>query len=243
MRRIRVGTWRDDTTGPMQVVSGRVGRERVHFEAPAAAILDREIAMFLDWFEGAAAKDWVVKAAIAHLWFVTIHPFDDGNGRIARAIADPALARSEESPQRFYSMSAQIRTERATYYEILERTQKATLDITPWMEWFLLCLGRAIEGAQSMLSGVLDKARFWDAIGDLSLNARQRPVLNRRLKGFEGKLTTSKWAALAKCSHDTALRDILPLVDKGILIRNPAGGRSTSYALANIHNPEVSDNS
>jgi Fic family protein len=234
MRRIRVGTWRDDSSGPMQVVSGAAGRERVHFEAPAAERLDPEMRDFLDWFNGNAETDWVVKAGLAHLWFVTIHPFDDGNGRIARAIADLALARSEQSPQRFYSMSAQIRQESAAYYDILERTQKATMDITPWMDWFLVCLGRAIEGAQATLGNVLSKARFWDAIGDSPLNARQRLVLNRLLEGFEGKLTTSKWAGLAKCSHDTALRDILPLVERGILVRNPEGGRSTSYALAKI---------
>lgn len=234
MRRIRVGAWRDDSGGPMQVISGAVGRERVHFEAPAAERLDSQMRDFLDWFNGNAETDWVLKSGLAHLWFVTIHPFDDGNGRIARAIADLALARSEQSPQRFYSMSAQIRQESTAYYDILERTQKATMDITPWMEWYLVCLGRAIEGAQVTLGAVLAKARFWESIGDFSLNQRQRLVLNRLLDGFDGKLTTSKWAKLAKCSHDTALRDILPLVERGILVRNPEGGRSTSYALAKI---------
>ena len=234
MRRIRVGAWRDDSRGPMQVVSDAVGRERVHFEAPAAERLDAEMRDFLDWFNGNAETDWVVKAGLAHLWFVTIYPFEDGNGRIARAIADLALARSERSSQRFYSMSAEIREEHAAYYDILERTEKGTMDITPWMDWFLACLGRAIEGAQAILGNVLSKARFWDAMGDSPLNARQRLALNRLLDGFEGKLTTSKWANLAKCSHDTALRDILPLVERGILRRNPEGGRSTSYALAKI---------
>jgi Fic family protein len=234
MRRIRVGAWRDDSGGPMQVISGAVGRERVHFEAPAAERLDSQMGDFLDWFNGSAETDWVVKSGLAHLWFVTIHPFDDGNGRIARAIADLALARSEQSPQRFYSMSAQIRQESTAYYDILERTQRATMDITPWMEWYLVCLGRAIEGAQITLGAVLAKARFWESIGDFSLNQRQRLVLNRLLDGFDGKLTTSKWAKLAKCSHDTALRDILPLVEREILVRNPEGGRSTSYALARV---------
>lgn len=234
MRRIRVGAWRDDTGGPMQVVSGPVGRERVHFEAPAAGRVDGEMQAFLDWFNGEAETDWVVKAGLAHLWFVTIHPLDDGNGRIARAIADMALARSEKSTQRFYSMSAQIRQERAAYYDILERTQKGTMDITPWMDWFLGCLGRAIEGAQATLAAVLSKARFWETFADFPLNERQRLVLNRLLDGFEGKLTTSKWAKLAKCSHDTALRDIAALVEGGILVRNPEGGRSTSYGLASI---------
>ena len=173
-----------------------------------------------------------MRAALAHLWFVTIHPFEDGNGRIARAIADMALARSENSPQRFYSMSAQIRQERNAYYTILEQTQKGTMDITPWMEWFLNCLGRAIDGAQTTLSAVLAKGRFWERIQTNSLNERQRLVLNRLLDGFEGKLTTAKYAKLSKCSHDTALRDILPLIDRGILLRSAERGRSTSYVLA-----------
>ena len=234
MRRIRVGAWRDDSSGPMRVVSGAVGRERVHFEAPAAGRLDREMQVFLDWFDEKTESDWVMKAGLAHLWFVTIHPFDDGNGRIARAIADMALARSEQSAQRFYSMSAQIRQEYATYYDILENTQKGEMDITPWMDWFLGCLGRAIDGAQAILGTILFKARFWEAIGDFPLNERQRLVLNRLLDGFDGKLTTRKWAKLAKCSHDTALRDIAALVEGGILVRNPEGGRSTSYGLASI---------
>ena len=181
----------------------------------------------------------MLKAGLAHLWFVTIHPFDDGNGRIARAIADMALARSENSPQRFYSMSAQIRQERNAYYDILEATQKGTMDITPWMEWFLGCLGRAIDGAQTTLGAVLAKARFWEPIAGVAINDRQRLVLNRLLDGFEGKLTTSKYAKLAKCSQDTALRDILPLVERGILVRNPEGGRSTSYSLGKI--PQLRD--
>jgi Fic family protein len=234
MRRITVGAWRDDSSGPMQVVSGSIGRERVHFEAPAAKRLESEMRAFLDWFNGNAEADWVVKAGLAHLWFVTIHPFDDGNGRIARAIADLALARSEQSSQRFYSMSAQIRQERADYYNILERTQKGTMDVTPWMKWFLGCLGRAIKGAQATLGTVLSKARFWEAFGDALLNHRQRVVINRLLDGFEGKLTTMKYAKLAKCSHDTALRDVTALVERGILVRNPGGGRSTSYALAKV---------
>jgi Fic family protein len=185
---------------------------------------------FLQWFNSGADIDPVLKAGLAHFWFVTIHPFDDGNGRIARAIADMALTRSE-GPQRFYSMSTQIRQERDAYYDILEQTQKGPLDITPWMGWFLDCLGRAIDSAQITLSGVLAKARFWEEISRVAINERQRLVLNRLLDGFEGKLTTSKYAQLAKCSHDTALRDILALVENGILVRNPEGGRSTSYAL------------
>ena len=232
MNKIKTGAWRDDRTGPMEVVSGPIGKERVHFVAPAAARLDREMKAFLEWFNANADSDPVLKAGLAHLWFVTIHPFDDGNGRIARGIADMALARSENSPQRFYSMSAQIRRERDAYYGILEQTQKGTLDVTPWMEWFLGCLGGAIDAAQTTLSAVLAKALVWEAIAGVAINERQRLVLNRLIDGFEGKLTTSKYAKLAKCSQDTALRDILPLVERGILVRNPGGGRGTSYALA-----------
>jgi Fic family protein len=237
MTKIRVGGWRNDSTGPMEVVSGPFGKERVHFQAPPAARLDGEMKEFLDWFNAETGMDAVLKSALAHLWFVTLHPFDDGNGRIARAISDLTLARSENSSQRFYSMSAQIRQERNAYYDILEQSQKGTMDITPWMEWFLGCLGRAIEGAQTTLGTVLSKARFWEAIAGVPLNERQRRVINRLLDGFEGKLTTSKYAKLAKCSQDTALRDILPLVECGILIKNPEGGRSTSYALAESPEP------
>jgi Fic family protein len=239
MHRITVGAWRDDRTAPTQVVSGPVGRERVHFEAPAAERLEEEMLRFLDWFNGDATTEPVLKAALAHLWFVTIHPFDDGNGRIARAIADMSLARSEGSSQRFYSMSAQIREERGEYYGMLERTQKATMDVTPWMEWFVGCLTRAIEGAQAALSGVIAKARYWEKLRDVPLNERQRLLINRMLEGFEGKLTTSKWAALTKSSSDTALRDIQQLVHFGVLIRNAAGGRSTSYSLNGL--PESED--
>jgi Fic family protein len=231
MTKIRVGAWRNDSAGPMQVVSGPVGKERVHFRAPAAERVDHEMQLFLGDFNGKRI-DAVLKAALAHLWFVTIHPFDDGNGRIARAIADMALARSENSPQRFYSMSAQIRQERNAYYGILEETQKGRLDITPWMGWFLGCLGRAIDGAQTTLAAVLAKARFWESMAGVALNDRQRLVVNRLLDGFEGKLTSSKYAKLMKCSQDTAARDIGSLVEYGVLVRNPGGGRSTSYSLA-----------
>lgn len=231
MTAIKVGAWRNDSTGPMQVVSGPIGKEHVHYEAPKAQRVGREMKSFLAWFEGAKKIDQVLTAGMAHLWFVTIHLFDDGNGRIARAIADMALARSEHSPQRFYSMSAQIRQERKNYYDILEQTQKGTMDVTPWMEWFLGCLGRAIDGAQETLSGVLAKARFWDRIKDVKLHDRQRLVINRLLDGFEGKLTTSRYAALAKCSQDTAHRDILELIHRGVMIQNPEGGRSTNYSL------------
>jgi len=235
MRKLRVGAWRDDTTGPMQVVSGPVGRQRVHFQAPAAEHLNREMRAFLRWFNegtGPAVIDDVLKAGLAHLWFVTIHPFDDGNGRIARAIADLGLARSEHSTQRFYSMSAQIRRERNDYYDILERAQKGTMDVTAWMDWFLGCLGSAIDGAETTLATVLRKARFWQEHRDVPINDRQRVMLNRLLDGFLGKLTTSKWAVITKCSSDTALRDILDLVKRGVLVRNLGAGRSTSYSLA-----------
>ena len=232
MTKITTGAWRDDGAGPMEVVSGPVGKEKLHFQAPAAGRLPREMEIFLKSFDARSDVDPVLRAALAHLWFVTIHPFDDGNGRIARAIADMALARSEKSPQRFYSMSSQIRHERDAYYDVLEKTQKGTLDITPWMEWFLSCLGRAIDGAQVTLGAVIAKARFWETIADVAINERQRLVLNRLFDSFDGKLTSSKYAKLAKCSQDTAQRDINSLAERGILVRNAAGGRSTSYQLA-----------
>ncbi len=232
LRKITVGGWRTEKSGPMQVVSGAPGRERVHYEAPAARKLDHEMKAFLEWFNKNDAIDPVLKAGVAHFWFVTIHPFEDGNGRIARAIADMALARSEKSPQRFYSMSAQIRLERSTYYDRLEAAQKGGLDITSQLEWFLECLDRAIGGAETLLSAIFEKARFWEHHAGASFNDRQRIVINRLLNGFEGKLTSSKWAKLGKCSPDTALRDIDDLVMRGVLVKDAAGGRSTSYSLA-----------
>jgi Fic family protein len=232
LQKITVGNWRDDSGGPMQVASGPIGRQRVHYQAPPAARLSEEMDRFLNWFESSGKTDALLVAGLAHLWFVTIHPFDDGNGRIARAIADMALARSEHSEQRFYSMSAQIRRERNTYYTTLEHTQKGTLDVTQWQEWFLSCLDRAIKDSQGVLSGVLNKARFWQRVARQPLNARQVLVLNKLLDDFEGKLTTSKWAKLAKSSQDTAYRDILDLVERGLLRKDPSGGRSTSYSLA-----------
>jgi Fic family protein len=232
MSKITVGAWRTDASGPMQVVSGPIGRTRVHYEAPGAERLEAEMRAFLDWLnDGAVSCDPIIKAALAHLWFVTIHPFDDGNGRIARAITDMALARSEQSAQRFYSMSSQIRAERKTYYETLEATQKGSLDVTLWLRWFLACLDRAFDRAETILGTVLQKARFWETHSTAPLNERQRPILNRLLDGFEGKLTSSKWAKLAKCSQDTALRDIDDLLSRGILAKNEGGGRSTSYSL------------
>ncbi len=232
MSRIVVGAWRTASSGPMQVVSGRIGRERVHFEAPHADRLAVDMRAFLDWFESDVPIDPVLKAAVAHLWFLTIHPFDDGNGRIARAIADLALARSESDARRFYSVSAQIRVERSAYYDILETTQKGDLDISPWLQWFLACLDRAFQGAEAVVAQVVAKARFWESAADRPLSARQRLVVSRMLGGFEGKITTSKWAKIAKTSTDTALRDIDDLVGRQILIRDTAGGRSTSYLLA-----------
>jgi Fic family protein len=234
MSRISVGAWRDDKRGPMQVVSGAIGKERVHFQAPGAPRLRAEMKRFIEWFEKDASTDLVLKAGVAHLWFVTIHPFDDGNGRIARAIADMVLARSEGTPQRFYSMSAQIRQERKIYYDILEATQKGNLDITHWLEWFLACLGRAFEQAETILAAVLNKTRFWDRFAGMEFNPRQRRMINRLLNGFEGKLTSSKWAKIEKCSQDTALRDIEDLLRKGVLKKESAGGRSTSYSLAKV---------
>jgi Fic family protein len=232
MTKIAVGAWRRDVSGPMQVVSGPIGREKVHFEAPAAKRMAKEMRAFLDWFNGKKDSDPVITAASAHLWFVTIHPFEDGNGRIARAIADMALARSENSAQRFYSMSAQIRQERNAYYDRLEKTQKGDLDVTGWLEWFLGCLDRAFDGAEEVLGNILRKSRFWDTHRSHSFNERQRAMINRLFDGFEGKLTSSKWAKIAKSSQDTALRDIDGLVKRGVLIKAPGGGRSTHYILA-----------
>jgi Fic family protein len=231
LSRITVAAWRTDSRGPMQVVSGPMGKERIHYQAPPASALETEMTAFLDWFNDETATDPVIKSALAHLWLVIIHPFDDGNGRIARAIADMALARSEGSPQRFYSMSAQIRVERKTYYAVLEEIQNKTMDVTPWVDWYLSCLDRAIIGAQDVLAAVLNKAKFWESVSNIALNDRQRLILNRLLHGFEGKLTTDKYARLAKCSQDTAYRDILDLVAHNILIRSPEKGRSTSYSL------------
>ena len=231
MTKVLTGGYREHAE-PMQIVSGRAGREQVHYEAPPSARVPEEMGQLLRWFNASTEPDTLVRTALTHLWFETIHPFEDGNGRIARAIADLALARSEQSDQRFYSMSAQIRIERSGYFHILEWSQKGTLDITSWLRWFLDCLGHAIESAQSALNGVVHRTRFCDAIQDFALNERQRSMLNRLLDGFTGKLTTTKWAALAKCSQDTALRDILPLVERGILARGEGGGRSTSYELA-----------
>lgn len=232
MRRITVGAWRPAEAGPMQVVSGPIGRERVHFEAPVAARLAGEMASFLEWFNAPLAVDPVIKAGVAHFRYVTIHPFEDGNGRIARAIADMALARADGRPERFYSMSAQIEAERRTYYDVLEDSQKGGLDITPWLMWFLECLGRALTRAEDTLASVLRKAGVWQRIGTGPVNERQRKVVNRLLDDFEGKLTTSKYAKQAACSTDTALRDIQALVAQGILARNKGGGRSVSYRFA-----------
>lgn len=231
MTKITVGAWRNDSGGPMQVGSGPMGREQVHYEAPPANRIPEEIERFLDWLENPSDADPLLVAGVAHLWFVTIHPFDDGNGRIARAIADLVLARGERTGQRFYSMSGQIRAERKTYYAMLERTQKGELDITRWQTWFLECLLRAVEGAQSILSATLEKARFWERFAKEPFNERQIEMLNRLMDGFEGKLTSSKWAKITQCSQDTAHRDIVDLIERGALQKDAAGGRSTSYSL------------
>jgi len=238
MRKIIVGDWRDDEEGPMQIVSGPIGREKVHYEAPPAERVPDEVERFLAWFAAPGDLDPLLIAGLAHLWFVTIHPFADGNGRIARAIADMTLARSERTGQRFYSMSAQIRRERDDYYTVLERTQKGALDVTGWQDWFLNCLGRAIDGAGGTLSAVMDKARFWRRFATESFNERQIQVLNKMLDAFEGKLTSSKWAKLAECSQDTAYRDILDLVERGALQKDAGGGRSTSYSLTGFGREE-----
>ena len=232
--RINVGGWRDDATGPMQVVSGPPGRQRVHFEAPPADSLPSETDRFAHWANSASNEPPLIKAGLAHLWLVTLHPFDDGNGRIARAVGDLFLARADGSPQRFYSLSAQIQRERKSYYDILERTQKQSLDVTEWLAWFLETLQRAVDQAHHTLDAVLAKKRFWQrwaAPGSAPLNERQVKLVNRLLEGFEGKLTSSKWAAIAECSPDTALRDITDLLARGVLRKTDSGGRSTSYEL------------
>ena len=232
LAKIDTGQWRTDRHGPMQVVSGPLHRQTVHFEAPPAPRLETELRAFLDWVNDPTPRDpALIRAGLGHLWFLTLHPFDDGNGRIARAVGDMLLARADGCPQRFYSLSAQIQRERKAYYEILERTQKGTMDATPWLHWFFEMLGKALAQAQEEVGTVLQKARFWRSVQGTSLNVRQVKVLNRLLDGFDGKLTSSKWAALAKCSSDTALRDISGLVELGILRKAAAGGRSTSYEL------------
>lgn len=231
LNRITVGAWRTQTAGPMQVVSGPLGRERVHFEAPEASRLPHEMDAFLNWFEQEKEADPVIKAGIAHFWFVTVHPFEDGNGRIARAIADLALARADRTRERFYSMSAQIEAERKAYYDRLEHAQRGGTDITSWLDWFLDCLRRAIEQADEMLGAVLYKAHVWEQANLKSVNDRQRLVLGRMLDGFRGHMNTSKYAKLAACSTDTALRDIRDLLNRGLLVQNEGGGRSTSYRL------------
>ena len=232
MQRITVGAWRGVEGGPMRVVSGPIGKERVHFQAPDADRVASEMARFLDWFESPSASDPVLRAGVAHLWFVTVHPFDDGNGRIARAVADMALARADRTKQRFYSMSSGIEAQRKEYYLQLESAQRSSLDITAWLAWFIDCLDRTLDGADESLTSVLNKDRLWrHIINTRPVNERQRKVINRLLDDFKGHLTTSKYAKLAKCSGDTALRDIHELLERGILIKNAGGGRSTSYRL------------
>lgn len=246
LSRIHVGAFRDDASGPMQVVSGPIGRQRVHFEAPPANRLDVEMARFIEWANTRTPDHPILKAGLGHLWFVTLHPFDDGNGRIARAIGDLLLARADGSPQRFYSLSAQIQREHRDYYDILERTQKGSLDVTPWLTWFLENLAKAVNTAQHTLDTVLVKTRFWQRWATTPLNERQVKLLNRLLDGFDGKLNSSKWATIAKCSPDTALRDINDLLARGVLRKSAAGGRSTSYELndqpvtQNLHTPDYS---
>jgi Fic family protein len=231
LHKIQVGAWRDAEGDPMQVVSGAMGKERVHFEAPEAARLESEMKKFLKWFNSSEEIDSILKAAIAHLWFVTIHPFDDGNGRIARAIADMQLSRSDQTNQRFYSMSAQIQQERKAYYDCLEKTQRGTLDITDWLLWFLHCFGRALSASTQNVAGVMNKATFWEKHRTVALNPRQRSMLNKLMDGFEGNLTSSKWAKMTKSSPDTALRDIQSLMQAKMLEKEEGGGRSTSYKV------------
>ncbi len=233
--KITIADWRKDTSGQMQVVSGAAGREKVHFQAPDADLIEMEMNRFIKWFNEENKIDLVIKAAIAHLWFVTIHPFQDGNGRITRALTDMLLAQSDKSTQRFYSMSAQIRVERKEYYEILEKTQKGDLDISEWIKWFLSCLINALKSTDNILTRVLLKADFWNRNSKTIINERQKTILNKLLDGFEGKLTSMKWAKITKCSKDTAIRDINDLINKDILQKESAGGRSTNYELRSNH--------
>lgn len=228
---VTTGRWRDDSHGPMQVVSGPIGRQRVHFEAPPAGALEDDMRRFLDWFGAGPRPEGLLRAGLAHLWFVTVHPFEDGNGRVARAIADQALAQSEGSGQRFYSMSSQIGRERSDYYAMLERTQKGGLDVSDWLEWFLGCLSRAIDGADALRGSVLQKADFWERFAGEVFSARQKTVLNRYLDGFDGNLTAKKWAAIGKCSVPTAQRDILEMMERGMLRRGPGGSKNTRYEV------------
>jgi len=231
MNKVNVANWRDDATGPMRVVSGPVGKKNVHYQAPDAESIDNEMNVFLEWLNSRQNIDLVLKAGIAHLWFVTIHPFEDGNGRIARAITDMILAQSDEQSYRFYSMSTQIRKQRRDYYDVLEKTQKGKLDITEWLKWFLNCLLNSLETSKTLLSKVIIKHNFWLHNASKIENERQRKILNMLLDGFDGKLNTSKWAKICKCSQDTALRDIKDLIDKQILYQLPGGGRSTNYGI------------
>jgi Fic family protein len=231
MYKIEVGVWRNDSTGPMQVVSGAMGKEKVHFEAPHSDLVSKEMDAFLSWFNQDQAMDILLKASIAHLWFLTVHPFEDGNGRIARALTDMLLARSDHSSLRFYSMSAQIRLDRKYYYEVLEQTQCGNLDITQWNLWFLNCLKRAFEATLQLSNRVMQKAEFWRKNATTVLNERQVLMLNKLLDGFEGKLSSRKWAIISKCSKDTAVRDINDLIQKNVLQKDEAGGRSSSYLI------------
>jgi Fic family protein len=236
MYRILAGQWRDDSTGPMQVVSGALGKEKVHFQAPPAALIENEMRLFLDWFNLEHKTDLLLKAAIAHLWFVTIHPFEDGNGRIARALSDMLLARSDEQSYRFYSMSTQLRKERNSYYDMLEKTQKGSLDITNWLEWFLNALLHSIENSENVLEKIINKHYFWVKYARININDRQRKILNLLMDDFDGVLNTTKWAKIGKCSQDTALRDIQDLIEKEILVKSNQGGRSTNYVMKSNEN-------
>ncbi len=234
MYKIIAGKWRDDSTGPMQIVSGALGKEKVHYQAPPASDIKKEMKLFITWFNNSSANDLIIKSALAHLWFLTVHPFEDGNGRIARALSEMLLTRSDGVSQRFYSMSAQIRLERKDYYNILEKSQKGTLDVTDWLVWFMKCLENALYSSDKILSKVLYKHKFWTKFTAEVLNSRQILMINKLLDDFTGQLTSSKWAKIAKCSPDTALRDIQDLLNKNILHKNPSGGRSTNYELIDL---------
>lgn len=243
MYKIIVGKWRDDSTGPMQVVSGAMGKDKVHYQAPPAIEIKNEMKSFLAWFNKSSGEDLIIKSALAHLWFLTIHPFEDGNGRIARALSEMLLTRSDGLSQRFYSMSSQIRIDRKGYYDILEKSQKGTLDVTEWLNWYLKCLENALYSSDKVLSKVLYKHKFWSKLATEVLNSRQILLINKLLDDFTAQLTSSKWAKIAKCSPDTALRDIRDLLNKNILQKNTSGGRSTNYKLGDLNRIKIENGS
>jgi Fic family protein len=226
--KIAVGKYRTDE---VRIVSGPIGKEKIHYIAPDPSVIPEEMASFLSWINDDDGIDGVLKAGIAHFRFIMIHPFDDGNGRLARAITEMLLARADDSGDRYYSLSSRMLKERKDYYAMLEKGQHSEGDITEWLSWYTGCLGRAVDDSAVSIEGALTRADFWDKHKDVSFNARQRRMVNMLMDDFKGKVTTAKWGKITKCSHDTALRDITDMIEKGVLAQNNAGGRSASYLL------------